>query len=49
LARKLAGKAVSELVRERYAALAAETEKALAVLRERIAVAVAETGASDDG
>lgn len=49
LARKLAGKAVSDLVHERYAALAAETEKALAVLRERIAVAVAETGASDDG
>ncbi|WNG90114.1 chemotaxis protein CheB [Mycobacterium sp. ITM-2016-00317] len=36
LARQLADKAVSDAVRHRYAALAAETDKALAVLRERM-------------
>lgn len=38
LAHQLAGKAVSAVARDRYAALATETEKALDGLRERIAV-----------
>ncbi|MGP4057229.1 chemotaxis protein CheB [Mycobacterium sp. 4D054] len=43
LAHQLAGKAISTDVRRRYTALAAETDKALAVLRERIALV--DTGA----
>ncbi|KWX57659.1 protein-glutamate methylesterase [Mycobacterium sp. NAZ190054] len=42
LAHQLAGKAASAGIRERYTALAAETDKALAVLRERISLV--ETG-----
>ena len=48
LAHQLAGQAVSAVVRDRYAALATETEKALDGLRERIAVS-AMGGSDPDG